>query len=78
MADSRGVPKGFDFSITVAEARRLGDGGSGDHEDGSDGYGAARGRAGTRGRMLALALVLEGIERTTAAETCGMDRQRLR
>ncbi|WP_375462984.1 helix-turn-helix domain-containing protein [uncultured Methylobacterium sp.] len=28
-------------------------------------------------RMLALALVLEGIDRTTAAETCGMDRQSL-
>jgi transposase len=29
-------------------------------------------------RMLALALVLEGADRTTAAETCGMDRQTLR
>lgn len=29
-------------------------------------------------RMLALALVLEGAERTTAAATCGMDRQTLR
>jgi transposase len=29
-------------------------------------------------RMLALALVLEGKDRTTAAETCGMDRQTLR
>jgi transposase len=29
-------------------------------------------------RMLALALVLEGIDRKTAAETCGMDRQTLR
>ena len=29
-------------------------------------------------RMLALALVLEGIDRTTAARTCGMDRQTLR
>lgn len=29
-------------------------------------------------RMLALALVLEGTDRTTAAETCGMDRQTLR
>jgi len=29
-------------------------------------------------RMLALALVLEGVDRTTAAETCGMDRQTLR
>ena len=28
--------------------------------------------------MLALALVLEGKDRTTAAETCGMDRQTLR
>lgn len=25
-------------------------------------------------RMLALALVLEGVDRTTAARTCGMDR----
>ena len=29
-------------------------------------------------RMLALALVLEGSNRTMAAETCGMDRQTLR
>ncbi len=29
-------------------------------------------------RMLALALVLEGIDRKTAAESCGMDRQTLR
>ena len=29
-------------------------------------------------RMLALALVLEGADRTRAAETCGMDRQTLR
>ena len=29
-------------------------------------------------RMPALALVLEGVERTTAAKTCGMDRQTLR
>jgi len=29
-------------------------------------------------RMLALALVLEGVERKTSAETCGMDRQTLR
>ncbi|PJN95650.1 hypothetical protein CNY89_07220, partial [Amaricoccus sp. HAR-UPW-R2A-40] len=28
--------------------------------------------------MLALALVLEGVDRKTAAETCGMDRQTLR
>ena len=28
--------------------------------------------------MLALALVLEGIDRKTAAESCGMDRQTLR
>ena len=40
---------------------------------------AARSRdAQAARRMLALALVLEGIDRTTAAETCGMDRQRLR
>ena len=29
-------------------------------------------------RMLAIALVLEGADRTSAAETCGMDRQTLR
>lgn len=29
-------------------------------------------------RMLAIALVLEGADSTTAAETCGMDRQTLR
>jgi transposase len=29
-------------------------------------------------RMLAIALVLEGTDRTTAARTCGMDRQTLR
>ena len=29
-------------------------------------------------RMLALALVLDGLDRATAAETCGMDRQTLR
>jgi len=29
-------------------------------------------------RMLALAMVLEGSDRTTAAKTCGMDRQTLR
>ncbi|MFN3973615.1 MAG: helix-turn-helix domain-containing protein, partial [Gemmobacter sp.] len=29
-------------------------------------------------RMLAIALVLEGADRKTAAETCGMDRQTLR
>lgn len=29
-------------------------------------------------RMLAIALVLEGADRVTAAETCGMDRQTLR
>ena len=29
-------------------------------------------------RMLAIALVLEGADRTTAATTCGMDRQTLR
>src|ERR1700722_14484318 len=30
------------------------------------------------GRQLALALVLDGVDRKTAAETCGMDRQTLR
>ena len=29
-------------------------------------------------RMLAIALVLKGVDRKTAAETCGMDRQTLR
>ncbi len=29
-------------------------------------------------RMLAVALVLEGVERRTAAESCGMERQTLR
>lgn len=29
-------------------------------------------------RMLAIALVLDGVDRKTAAETCGMDRQTLR
>src|ERR1700758_3016928 len=29
-------------------------------------------------RMLCLAMVLEGADRTTAAESCGMDRQTLR
>ena len=29
-------------------------------------------------RMLAIALVLEGVDRRTAAENCGMDRQTLR
>ncbi|MBL4541013.1 MAG: helix-turn-helix domain-containing protein, partial [Rhodobacteraceae bacterium] len=29
-------------------------------------------------RMLAIALVLEGLDRKTAAESCGMDRQSLR
>ncbi|WP_366518331.1 helix-turn-helix domain-containing protein [uncultured Paracoccus sp.] len=28
--------------------------------------------------MLALALVMEGVDRKTAAESCGMDRQTLR
>ena len=40
---------------------------------------AARSRdAQAARRMLALALVVEGIDRTTTAETCGMDRQTLR
>ena len=34
--------------------------------------------ARTARRMLAIALVLEGADRTTAAQTCGMDRQTLR
>ena len=29
-------------------------------------------------RMLGIALVLEGVDRETAAKTCGMDRQTLR
>jgi len=40
---------------------------------------AARiGEAQAARRILALALVLEGVDRTTAAKTCGMDRQTLR
>ena len=40
---------------------------------------AARSRdAQAARRMLALALVLDGVDRTTAAKTCGMDRQTLR
>ena len=42
---------------------------------------AAAGRSkGARAarRMLAIALVLEGADRATAAQTCGMDRQTLR
>ena len=40
---------------------------------------AARSRdAQAARRMLAMALVLEGVDRKTAAETCGMDRQTLR
>ena len=38
---------------------------------------ASRDGAAAR-RMLALALVVEGVDRTTAARTCGMDRQTLR
>ena len=39
---------------------------------------AARSRdAQAARRMLALALVLEGVDRTTAAKTCGMDRRLL-
>jgi transposase len=39
--------------------------------------GRARGARAAR-RMLALALVLEGVDRATAARSCGMDRQTLR
>jgi transposase len=40
---------------------------------------AARSRdAQASRRMLALALVLEGVDRKTAAQSCGMDRQTLR
>jgi transposase len=49
--------------LTALELRRA----AGGEKDGS----AAR-------RMLALALVLDGSDRKTAAETCGMDRQTLR
>ena len=42
------------------------------------GCAARRREAQAARRMLALALVLEGVERTTAAATCGMDRQTLR
>lgn len=36
------------------------------------------GDAGSARRMLAIALVMDGVDRKTAAETCGMDRQTLR
>ncbi len=39
---------------------------------------AGKGRDAKVARMLALALVLEGVDRTRAAQTCGMDRQTLR
>jgi len=39
--------------------------------------GRARNGRATR-RMLAIALVLEGVDRKSAAESCGMDRQTLR
>ena len=40
---------------------------------------AGRSKAGRAARrMLAIALVLEGVDRATAAQTCGMDRQTLR
>ncbi len=40
---------------------------------------AARSRdAQAARRMLVIALVLEGVDRKSAAETCGMDRQTLR
>lgn len=39
---------------------------------------AKSGDARAARRMLALALVLEGVDHQTAAETCGMDRQTLR
>jgi transposase len=39
---------------------------------------AARGESAAARRILALALVLDGVDRKTAAETCGMDRQTLR
>ncbi len=39
--------------------------------------GRSKGARGAR-RMLAIALVLEGVDRATAAQTCGMDRQTLR
>ena len=40
---------------------------------------AARAKAARAAcRMLALALVLDGVDRTTAAQTCGMDRRTLR
>ncbi|PWJ21421.1 hypothetical protein [Jannaschia seohaensis] len=38
----------------------------------------ARRNARAARRMLALAMVLEGADRRTAAEACGMDRQALR
>jgi transposase len=40
---------------------------------------AAKARdAGSARRMLAIALVLDGADRRTAAQSCGMDRQTLR
>ena len=44
-------------------------------------HGQAAGRtkdARAARRMLVIAQVLEGVDRTTAAQTCGMDRQTLR
>ena len=51
------------LDLTASELRKAASG----EKDG----GAAR-------RILALALVLDGVDRKTAAETCGMDRQTLR
>src|SRR5450759_3475932 len=58
------------------------DGGDCSHPERFDGHRASRGgrsldSAASR-RMLALAMVFDGADRTSAAETCGMDRQTLR
>src|SRR2546430_10885388 len=51
------------LDLTASELRKA--------SSGEKNSGAAR-------RILALALVLDGVDRKTAAETCGMDRQTLR
>ena len=50
-----------------------------EHHDFASGPWQSNGRPRARAarRMLAIALVLEGKDRKTAAETCGMDRQTL-
>ena len=80
----RGFPK-----LAISDSTRLSGAGGGhgrdrDNAEGTDGCGVARGggqgegRQGSAGQMLVVAQVLEGVDRTTAARTCGMDRQTLR